>query len=183
MHQSHVLLAKQRFWQLTKKVFIATQLNWPSWTAYSQVSRVFVYDVTTYKLSQLLFTLWTCRQLDVELSSVELSCVAINRPQFVRSNAKTLSSKLLWNFCRSRESAYTTILQSAVINNGTICKRPEHTTGYYITYKLSTLNMTQNRINNCKTRQQWCYELKYWQFSLGPRTGRDNNIRNICTKH
>jgi len=27
--------------------------NWPSWTAYSQVSRVFVYDVTTYKLSQL----------------------------------------------------------------------------------------------------------------------------------
>ena len=60
-----------------KGVFIATQLNstelnWPSWTAYSQVSRVFVYDVTTYKLSQLLFTLWTCRQLDVELSSVEL---------------------------------------------------------------------------------------------------------------
>ena len=45
-----------------KGVFIATQLNstelnWPSWTAYSQVSRVFVYDVTTYKLSQLLFTL------------------------------------------------------------------------------------------------------------------------------
>ena len=30
-----------------------TQLNWPTWTAYSQVSRVFVYDVTTYKLSQL----------------------------------------------------------------------------------------------------------------------------------
>jgi len=45
-----------------KGVFIATQLNstklkWPSWTAYSQVSRVSVYDVTTYKLSQLLFTL------------------------------------------------------------------------------------------------------------------------------
>jgi len=43
-----------------KGVFIATQsteLNWPSWTAYSQVSSVFVYDVTTYKLSQLLFTL------------------------------------------------------------------------------------------------------------------------------
>jgi len=39
-------------------VFIAiqlnsTELNWPSWTAYSQVSRVFVYDVMTYKLSQL----------------------------------------------------------------------------------------------------------------------------------
>ena len=30
-----------------------TQLSWPSWTAYSQVSRVFVYDVMTYKLSQL----------------------------------------------------------------------------------------------------------------------------------
>ena len=30
----------------------STQLNWPSWTAYSQVSHVFVYDVTTYKLSQ-----------------------------------------------------------------------------------------------------------------------------------
>jgi len=30
-----------------------TQLNCPSGTAYSQVSRVFVYDVTTYKLSQL----------------------------------------------------------------------------------------------------------------------------------
>jgi len=48
--------------QLSKGVFIATQLNstqlnWASWTAYSQVSRVFVYDVTTYKLSQLLFTL------------------------------------------------------------------------------------------------------------------------------
>jgi len=46
-----------------------------------------IYDVMTYKLSQLghdvqnwsvtwqLFTLWTCRQLDVELS-----CVAINGP-------------------------------------------------------------------------------------------------------
>ena len=58
----------------TKGVFIATQLNsttelnWPNWTAYSQVSRVFVYDVTTYKLSQLLFTL---------SSWVQLSCVAI----------------------------------------------------------------------------------------------------------
>jgi len=48
-----------------------TELNWPSWTAYSQVSRVFVYDVTTYKLSQLLFTL---------SSWVQLSCVAINGP-------------------------------------------------------------------------------------------------------
>jgi len=60
-------------------VFIATQLNstelnstelkslnWPSWTAYSQVSCVFVYDVTTYKLSQLLFTLSSW----VQLSSV-----------------------------------------------------------------------------------------------------------------
>jgi len=31
----------------------STELNWPSWTAYSQVSRVFVYDVMTYKLNQL----------------------------------------------------------------------------------------------------------------------------------
>ena len=57
-------------------VFTATQLNsaqlnWPSWTAYSQVSRVFVYDVTTYKLSQLLLTLSSW----VQLSSVELSRV------------------------------------------------------------------------------------------------------------
>jgi len=48
-----------------------TELNWPSWTAYSQVSRVFVYDVTTHKLSQLLFTLSSW----VQLSSVELSWV------------------------------------------------------------------------------------------------------------
>jgi len=41
----------------------STELNWPSWTAYSQVSRVFVYDVTTYKLSQLLFTLSSWVQL------------------------------------------------------------------------------------------------------------------------
>ena len=52
----------------SKGVFIATQpnsteLNWPSWTAYSQVSRVFVYDVMAYKLSQLLFTLWSWVQL------------------------------------------------------------------------------------------------------------------------
>jgi len=46
----------------------STELNWPSWTAYSQVSRVFVYDVTTYKLSRLLFT----RSSWVQLSSVEL---------------------------------------------------------------------------------------------------------------
>ena len=46
----------------------STQLNWPSWTAYSQVSRVFVYDVTTYKLIQLLFTLSSW----VQFSSVEL---------------------------------------------------------------------------------------------------------------
>ena len=44
--------------ETSKGVFIATQLNstqlnWRSWTAYSQASRVFVYDVTTYKLSQL----------------------------------------------------------------------------------------------------------------------------------
>ena len=31
----------------------STELNWLSWTAYSQVTRVFVHDVTTYKLSQL----------------------------------------------------------------------------------------------------------------------------------
>ena len=52
-----------RFNVAIKGVFIATQLNSTqlnrfSWTAYSQVSRVFVYDVTTYKLSQLLFTSW-----------------------------------------------------------------------------------------------------------------------------
>jgi len=64
----------------------STELNWPSWTAYSQVSRVFVYDVTTYKLSQLLFTLsswvelcrygplvpikkWTVRHMDCHTSS------------------------------------------------------------------------------------------------------------------
>ena len=45
-----------------------TQLNL---TAYSQVSCVFVYDVMTYKLSQLLFTL---------SSWVQLSCVTINTP-------------------------------------------------------------------------------------------------------
>jgi len=45
-----------------------TQLNWPGWTAFSQVSRVFVCDVTTYKLSQLLFTLSSW----VEFSWVEL---------------------------------------------------------------------------------------------------------------
>ena len=60
----------------SKRVFIATQLNWinwPSWTAYNQVSRVFVYDVTTYKLSWLLFTLSSWVQLSwVQLSWVEL---------------------------------------------------------------------------------------------------------------
>jgi len=49
-------LSLEQFRRLLKGVFIATQLNWtqlnsielnwPSWTAYSQVSRVFVYDVT-----------------------------------------------------------------------------------------------------------------------------------------
>jgi len=59
----------------------STELNWPSWTAYSQVSHVFVYGVTTYKLSQLLFMLSSWVQLSsVELSSVQLSCVAINTP-------------------------------------------------------------------------------------------------------
>jgi len=57
-----------------------TELNWPNWTAYSQVSRVFVYYVTTYKLSQQ-FTLSS----SVELSWVELSCVAINGPLSTRS--------------------------------------------------------------------------------------------------
>jgi len=74
-------------------MFIATQLNWPSWTAYSQVSRVFVYDVTTYKLSQLLFTLWTCRQLDVELSSVELSWVVLCRYKRALREASNISFK------------------------------------------------------------------------------------------
>jgi len=41
----------------------STELNWLSWAAYSQVSHVFVYDVTTYKLSQLLFTLSSWVQL------------------------------------------------------------------------------------------------------------------------
>ena len=50
-----------------------TELNWSSWTSYSQVSRVFVYDVTTYKLSQLLFTLSSW----VQLSSVQLSWVEL----------------------------------------------------------------------------------------------------------
>ena len=59
-----------------------TQLNW---TQLNQLNSVqpsqscFVYDVMTYKLSQLLFTLWTCRQLDVELSSVEFSWVELCR--------------------------------------------------------------------------------------------------------
>jgi len=57
--------------QLNSTQLNSTELNWPSWTAYSQVSRVFVYDVKTYKLSQLLFTL---------SSWVQLSCVAINTP-------------------------------------------------------------------------------------------------------
>jgi len=44
-----------------------------SWTAYSQDSRVFVYDVTTYKLGQLLFMLSSWVQLSlVEFSWVEL---------------------------------------------------------------------------------------------------------------
>ena len=54
--------------QLNWTYLNSTELNWPSWTAYSQVSRVFVYDVMTYKQSQLLFTLSSW----VQLSSVEL---------------------------------------------------------------------------------------------------------------
>ena len=41
--------------------------NWVNW-------------VTTFIDRWQLFTLWTCRQLDVEWSWVELSCVAINTP-------------------------------------------------------------------------------------------------------
>jgi len=74
LHSCLVALALRGVYSDTTQLN-STELNWPSWTAYSQVSRVFVYDVTTYKLSQLLFTLWTCRQLDVELSSAELSWV------------------------------------------------------------------------------------------------------------
>ena len=61
----------------------STELNWPCWTAYSQVSRVFVYDVMTYKLSQLLFTL---------SSWVELSCIAINTPLHAANRAETASA-------------------------------------------------------------------------------------------
>jgi len=68
-------------------VFIATQLNstqlnWPSWTAYSQVSRVFVCDVTIYKLSQLLFTLSSW----VQSSWVELCRY---KHPFIRSTVET----------------------------------------------------------------------------------------------
>ena len=64
-----VFIATQLNWtQLNWTQLNSTQLNWPSWTGYSQVSRVFVYDVITYKLSQLLFTLSSW----VQLSWVEL---------------------------------------------------------------------------------------------------------------
>jgi len=55
--------------QLNSTQLNSTELNWPSWTAYSQVSRVFVYDVTTYKLS-----LWVncCLRCRVEFSWVQL---------------------------------------------------------------------------------------------------------------
>ena len=67
---AHVVIAA-KFCVLRGVYSDTTELNWPSWTAYSQVSRVFVYDVTTYKLSQLSFTLSSW----VQLSSVELSWV------------------------------------------------------------------------------------------------------------
>ena len=56
-----------------KGVFIATQLNstelnWPRWTAYSQVSHIFVYDGTTHDLQTESTVVHA-----VELSSVELS--------------------------------------------------------------------------------------------------------------
>ena len=99
-----------------KGVYIATrlnstQLNWPSWTAYRQVSRVFVYDVMTYNWVTTtfidrwqLFTLWTRRRFDVELSWVELCRykraftqwaislfgIVFRWDQRLRSNASTL---------------------------------------------------------------------------------------------
>jgi len=77
----------------------STQLNWPSWTAYSQVSRVFVYDVTTYKLSQL-FTL---------SSSVELSCVAINTPLTTfNNNVLLVFNNSMNNLLRTWWIIYTT---------------------------------------------------------------------------
>ena len=88
----------RQLWSLLRGVYSdTTQLNWPSWTAYSQVSRVlfmtsrptnWVNWVTTFIDRWQRFTLWTCRQLDVELSSIELSYVAINTPWHDRPNRR-----------------------------------------------------------------------------------------------
>ena len=75
-----------------KGVFIAThQLNWTqlNWSVEQRTAKSVVFlFMTSWPTNWVnwvidrwqLFTLWTCRQLDVELSSVELSCVAINGP-------------------------------------------------------------------------------------------------------
>jgi len=80
----------------------STQLNWPSWTVYSQVSRVFVYDIMTLN--------WVncsrCESVDnstsswVQLRSVELSCVTINTPLVSGTAAVELFSPIgLSSFC------------------------------------------------------------------------------------
>ena len=74
-----------REWQFhakSKGVFIATQLNWTSWKQRTAKSVVFLFMtsrptnwvnwVSTFIDRWQLFTLWTCRQLDVELNWVEL---------------------------------------------------------------------------------------------------------------
>jgi len=96
-----------------------TELNWPSWTAYSQVSRVFVYDVTTHKLSQLLFTLSSWVQLSwVELCRYKRAFTTDHLPNiiFLASNCtitqvanrpliRSLSPKTTSKYCKSIHNA------------------------------------------------------------------------------
>ena len=79
---------------IRKGVFIATQLNWTQLNSTDPVEQrtaksvMFLFmtsrptnwvnGVTTFIDRWQLFTLWTCRQLDVELSSVELSWVELS---------------------------------------------------------------------------------------------------------
>jgi len=97
--------------QLNSTELNSTQLNWPSWTAYSQVSRVFVYDVTTNKLSQLLFTL---------SSWVQLSCVAINTHwRGVYRDTTQLNWRTQLNSTRRREQQLTQFVGRDVTNKNT----------------------------------------------------------------
>jgi len=102
----------------SSRVFIATQLNSTRrrWTAYS---RIFVYDVmthnwvnwvTTFIDRWQLFTLWTCRQLDVELSRVELSCVAINTP-LLSQRSRTVKGKARYRLATMLNSTRSTLLK------------------------------------------------------------------------